>query len=83
MSTLTISGKALGSRRPLFADWLIPFPPELRDEGGRTLRDLIGSVVRAEVRAFRERQEERQIFRAPGATGSASASSNRRLARTA
>jgi hypothetical protein len=64
MSTLTISGKALGSRRPLFADWSIPFPPEWREAGGRTLRDLIESVVRAEVQAFRERQEERQIFRA-------------------
>lgn len=64
MSTLTISGKALGSRKPLFADWSIPFPPEWRDEGGLTLRDLITRVVRSEVRAFRNRQEERQVFRA-------------------
>lgn len=64
MSTLTISGKALGSRKPLFADWSIPFPPEWRDEGGLTLRDLIARVVRSEVRAFRQRQEERKVFRA-------------------
>lgn len=64
MSTLTISGKALGSRRPLFADWSIPFPPEWRDEGGLTLRDVIARVVRSEVQAFRQRQEDRQVFRA-------------------
>lgn len=46
MSTLTTSGKALGSRRPLFADWSIPFLPQWRDEGGLTLRDLIARVVR-------------------------------------
>jgi hypothetical protein len=64
MSTLTISGKAIGARRPLFADWSVPLPPDWDDEGGQTLRDLIGCVVRAEVRAFRERQAERQVFRA-------------------
>jgi hypothetical protein len=64
MSTLTISGKTIGTRRPLFADWSIPLPPEWRGEGGRTLRDLIGHVVRAEVQMFRQRQEDRQTFRA-------------------
>lgn len=64
MSSLTISGKAIGSRKPLFADWSIPFPPEWRDEGGLTLRDLIGRVVRGEVQAFRQRQDERRVFRA-------------------
>jgi hypothetical protein len=64
VSTLTISGKAIGARRPLFADWSIPFPPEWSDSGGITLRDLIGRVVRAEVQAFRQRQEERTTFRA-------------------
>lgn len=64
MSSLTIRGKALGSRKPLFADWSIPFPPEWREEGGLTLRDLIARVVRSEVQAFRQRQEDRQMFRA-------------------
>jgi hypothetical protein len=64
VSTFTISGKAIGDRRPLFADWSIPFPPEWADAGGITLRDLIGRVVRSEVDAFRARQEERQVFRA-------------------
>lgn len=64
MASLTISGKALGSRKPLFADWSIPFPPQWQGEGGLTLRDLIARVVRSEVEAFRERQQERQVFRA-------------------
>jgi hypothetical protein len=60
---ITISGKALGRKKPLFADWSIPLPPEA-GEGGLTLRDLIDRVVRAEVEAFRQRQEERKLFRA-------------------
>jgi hypothetical protein len=64
MSTLVITGKTLGSRRPLFADYSIPFPPEWTGDGGLTLRDLIARVVRSEVQAFRHRQEERQVFRA-------------------
>jgi hypothetical protein len=64
MSALTISGKAIGARRPLFADWSVPLPPDWGDAEGRTLRDLIGCVVRSEVRAFRDRQSERQVFRA-------------------
>jgi hypothetical protein len=61
---LTISGKALGRKKPLFADWSIPFPPDLGDGGSLTLRDLISRVVRAEVEAFKQRQQERQLFRA-------------------
>jgi hypothetical protein len=64
MSTFTIGGKVLGSRKPLFADFSIPFPPEWEDAGGLTLRDLIGRVVRSEVQAFRQRQDDRQVFRA-------------------
>lgn len=65
MSTLTIHGRAIGARKPLFADWSIPFPPEWAHDSNRlTLRDLIGRVVRTEVAAFRQRQEDRQVFRA-------------------
>jgi hypothetical protein len=60
---ITISGKALGRKKPLFADWSIPMPPDLGD-GGLTLRDLIARVVRAEVEAFQKRQQERRLFRA-------------------
>lgn len=62
---ITVEGKAMGSRRPLFADWSIPFPPDLRGEGDHlTLRDLIARVVRAEVEAFRRRQSDRKLIKA-------------------
>lgn len=61
---LTISGKALGRKKPLFADFSIPFPPDLGDGGAVTLRDLISRVVRLEVEAFKQRQQERRVFRA-------------------
>jgi hypothetical protein len=60
---ITISGKALGRKAPLFEDWSIPFPPDLGDSGV-TLRDVIARVVRAEVTAFRQRQRDRLVFRA-------------------
>ena len=64
MSGLTISGRAIGTRKPLFADWSVPFPPEWQGGGPVTLRALIGRVVRQEVQAFRQRQHDRQFFRA-------------------
>jgi hypothetical protein len=61
---LTISGKALGRKKPLFADFSVPFPPDLGDGGAVTLRDLIGRVVRHEVQAFQQRQEDRKFLHA-------------------
>jgi hypothetical protein len=61
---LTISGKALGRKKPLFADFSVPFPPDLGDGGAVTLRDLIGRVVRHEVQAFQQRQHDRQFLHA-------------------
>src|SRR5437868_792310 len=61
---LTITGKTLGKKKPLFADWSIPLPPELGDGGSLTLRDLLTRIVRAEVQAFRDRQREKQLLRA-------------------
>jgi hypothetical protein len=62
---ITITGKTVGKKQPLFADWSIPFPPDLRSGGDRlTLRDLITRIVRGEVEAFRRRQQEWQFLRA-------------------
>ena len=61
---MLVSGKAMGRKKPLFADFSIPFPPDLGDGGALTLRDLISRVVRAEVEAFRHRQQERRLVRA-------------------
>ena len=61
---LTISGKALGKKKPLFADFSIPSPPA-GDEGGAVrLRDLLSRIVRHEVDAFEERQEDRKFLEA-------------------
>jgi hypothetical protein len=62
---ITIQGKVLGRKKPLFVDWSIPFPPDWGQDGDRlTLRDLIARIVRSEVAAFRERQQQRQVFHA-------------------
>jgi hypothetical protein len=62
---LTISGKALGQRKPLFSDWSLPLPPELQaSESGITLRDLLARIVTAEVEAFNTRQKDQQTLRA-------------------
>ncbi len=65
-----ISGKVIGKRKPLFADWSIPIPPEWSEDGdgGVTLRDLIERIVREEVAGFKKRQFDRQFLRALTAT---------------
>jgi hypothetical protein len=60
---LTVSGKVLGRKKPLFTDFSVPFPSEY-GEGGITLRALIDRIVRDEVEAFRTRQQERRLLRA-------------------
>lgn len=60
---LTIKGKAIGRRRPLFEDFSIPPPDDRGDGGPLRLRDLIGHVARREVAAFEERQEARRLDR--------------------
>jgi hypothetical protein len=61
---LTITTKALGSRRKLLEDWAVAPPPDLpRDGGSMTLRRLITHVVMEEVRAFRERQDRNRLIR--------------------
>lgn len=59
----TISGKALGQRKPLFADYSVPLPKSA-SEKGLTLRELLAHVVEAEVDAFRDRQAERRLLKA-------------------
>lgn len=63
-ASITITGKVIGQSRPPFADWSIPFPPDLQARGDNiTLRDLITRIVHEEVEAFRTRQEERRLTR--------------------
>lgn len=61
---VTIAGKSLGRKKPLFADFSIPAPPEWFGGEGVTLRKLIDRVVRDQVAAFEKRQHDRQFIRA-------------------
>jgi hypothetical protein len=62
--SLTITGKVLGSRRPLFADFSVPLPPDdFGGGGGITLRDLISLIATVEVGAYERRREERRLDR--------------------
>lgn len=62
---MIVTTKSLGSRKPLFADFSVPIPPEVEDhgDGGFTLRQLITQVVRHEVDQFKKRQSDRQFIR--------------------
>ena len=59
---ITVDARVLGRKRPLFTGWSPPLGGAPGD-GGLTLRDLIERIVRAEVGAFRERQEARKLDR--------------------
>jgi hypothetical protein len=62
--TITLEGKVVGQKRPLFTDWRMELPPIWERGGDRLkLRDLITSVVIEEVEAFRKRQAERKLAR--------------------
>jgi len=61
---LTVEGKVVGQKRPLFTDWRVELPPLNESRGDHLkLRDLITSIVVKEVEAFRLRQEERKLAR--------------------
>ena len=61
---ITIEGKGLGRRRPLFEGFSIPPPPGDPGDGEPlTLRRLITHVVHMEVEAFRTRQQVRRLDR--------------------
>lgn len=60
---ITIRGRAIGRRRPLFSDYSIPPPGDLGNGRPLTLRDLITHVVHQEVAAFETRQEARKLDR--------------------
>lgn len=61
---ITVCGKSLGAKRPLFADFCVAPPPGLHGDDSVTLRHVIDHVVRAEVAAFQKRQRDRLMLRA-------------------
>jgi len=62
--TITVEGKVVGQKHPLFTDWHVELPPVEKNNGDSLkLRDLIRSIVVKEVDAFKRRQEERKLAR--------------------
>jgi hypothetical protein len=59
-TTITISGKQFGRGKVLFPAWEMALPTG----AVFTLRDFLTAVVRHEVSAFKERQEQRQVLNA-------------------
>jgi hypothetical protein len=57
---LSVEGKALGRKKPLFESFSVYAPAT----GNLTLRSLLGHVVRQEVEAFKSRQAERRMLHA-------------------
>jgi hypothetical protein len=60
---LHVEGRVNGAKKPLFDDFGVELPAE-PGEGGLRLRALLERIVRAQVAAFRERQEARRFVRA-------------------
>jgi len=61
---LLVSGKSLGSKRKLFADFSIPIEPQWLGDDGVTLRGLITATVTQQVSAYEKRQADKQFIRA-------------------
>ncbi|HEX3315162.1 MAG TPA: hypothetical protein VHR72_09750 [Gemmataceae bacterium] len=62
---VTVTGRALGSKKPLFDDFSVDVPTDGGAGGERTtLRDILERVVRHEVAAFRKRQRDNRFHRA-------------------
>jgi hypothetical protein len=59
---ITVSGRALGSRRALFDDFSLPIDPDNFGDG-LTLRELIERIVVAELQAYSQRHEARRLDR--------------------
>jgi hypothetical protein len=63
---LNIGAKALGQKRRLAPDWVVPVPPDFLSKAGGeapTLRQIISHIVIEEVNAFRKRQRDRTFVR--------------------
>jgi hypothetical protein len=67
-STLTISGKVLGKSQNLFTSWEMALPDDRVAGESRSivLSELLTEIVRAEIRAFRDRQSQRRLTKVLG-----------------
>jgi hypothetical protein len=66
--TLTISGKVLGKSQNLFTSWEMALPEDRAIGANRSilLAELLTEIVRAEIRAFRDRQSQRRLTKVLG-----------------
>ncbi|MHC4200868.1 MAG: hypothetical protein ACYSU0_12825 [Planctomycetota bacterium] len=64
-ATIIVSARTAGKKKPIFEDWSVPFPPDLRPDGDSlTLRTLITRIVQTEVEAFKKRQRKKRLLHA-------------------
>lgn len=61
--TLTVEAKVLGQSRPAIAPWELALTAPAAEDGATRVRDLLATVVAAEVAGFRERQDQRRLTR--------------------
>jgi hypothetical protein len=67
--TLTISGKVLGKSQNLFTSWEMALPDDRVATGENRsilLAELLAEIVKAEIRAFRDRQSQRRLTKVLG-----------------
>jgi hypothetical protein len=66
--TLTISGKVLGKSQNLFTSWEMVLTDDRATGESRSilLAELLTEIVRAEIRAFRDRQSQRRLTKVLG-----------------
>lgn len=67
-ATIRVEARMIGKRKAMGDPWHVTLPPAFfqataTSEPGLRLRDLLEYIVRAEVDAFRQRQEERRLLR--------------------
>ena len=61
---ITVELRVLGRKQESLPGLSVPAPPQPgKGSSPLTLRDLISTIVRREVEAFRERQEDRRLLR--------------------
>ncbi len=64
MESITIEGRLIGQKRPLFTGWQLDLPDSTGSSGQPLiLRGLVTLIVAEEVRAFKLRQQERRLAR--------------------
>src|SRR5580700_9831816 len=64
-AVITVSARVAGQRKPLLTNQQVPLSglPTGESDGVLRLRDLLAHIVRQEVHAFQQRQQEQRLIR--------------------